>query len=180
MKKHQYFGKIITDKWDGFYSSKEINLPYFEQIIKVNLVVYDEDFEPLEDVLSNETLDEYADTLKNFIENIDKLILKIQELAFENYLEIYAKYYEKPFEVIFENSKIQKTENGELHKPLQIDSKEKHFEYMNSILEKIIISNNRTIVIPLCYDIDEEHGIEVKIKSNKVVKIDGIGETTYE
>mgnify|MGYP000274168071 FL=1 len=51
---------------------------------------------------------------------------------------------------------------------------------MNSIVEKIIISNNQTIVIPFSYDIDEEHGLEIKIRNNKVMKVDGIGETTYE
>ena len=180
MTNHKYFGKIIQDEWNEFYSTMEVNLPNFSNSAKVKLVEYDEDFEPIEEPLTEQLLDEYAETLKSFLENIDVIIKGIQKSAFENYLKIYAKYYEKPFEVLWENQKIKKRQNQELHEPLQIDTKEKHFEYMNSVLENIIISNNKTIVIPFSYDIDEEHGLEIKIRNNEVIKVDGIGETTYE
>ncbi len=176
---HEYFGEIIQNEWNEFYLTKKINIPYFNQDVSVNLVEYDEDFEPIEEEPSKKILDEYADTLKKFLANIDSIIEDIQQETFDYYLRIYSKYYEKPFEVLWENQKIKKTENKELHEPLQIDTKEKHFEYISSILEKIIISNNQTIVIPFCYDIDEEHGLEIKIVKNKVVEVDGIGQTIY-
>ncbi len=177
--KHEYFKEVIANEWNEFYSSKEFYIPYFEQNIQVKLVEYDEDFEPIEEALSKELIDEYAETLNNFIENIDTIIKDIQKIAFEYYLRVYAKYYEKPFEVIFENEKIKSVESGQLHEPLQINSKEKHFEYMNRGLYDIEISNHKTIVIPFRYAIDEEHGLEVKIINNKVVKVGGIAETIY-
>ncbi len=179
MIKHEYFGEIIKDEWNEFYLKKTIHLPYFEQNVLVNLVEYDEDFEPIEQEPSKETLDEYAETLKSFLADIGNIIKHIQQSAFEYYLKVYAKYYEKPFEVIWENQKIKKNENQDLHEPLKIDTKEKHFDYMNSIFEKIIISNNKTIVIPFRYALDEEHGLEIKIRNNKVIKIGGIAETIY-
>ena len=177
---HDYFGEIITNDWNDFLLKKTISIPHFNKSVQVALVEYDEDFEPLEEEPTEQTLDQYATTLKEFLSNIENIITDIQEATFKRYLKLYAKYYEKPFEVIFENQKIQKPKNQEPHKPLEIDTKEKHFEYMNTILEKIIISNNNTIVIPLCYDIDEEHGLEIKIRNNTVIKVGGIGETTYE
>ena len=180
MIKHKYFGKVIQDEWNEFYSTMEISIPHFNGKTKIKLVEYDEDFEPIEEPLTEQILDEYAETLKRFLANIEVIIKDIQKSAFENYLKIYAKYYEKPFEVLWENQKIGKRQNQELHEPLQIDTKEKHFEYMNSVLEEVVISNNKTIVIPFRYDIDEEHGLEIKIRNNKVIKVDGIGETTYD
>ena len=176
---HKYLGKIIKNEWNEFLTEK-VNIPHFKAKIVVNLMEYDEDFEPIEEEPSKQVLDEYAETLKTFLADIDNVILDIQQSAFNYYLEVYAKYYEKPFKVIFDNQKIKKDANNVLHQPLEIDTKEKHFEYMNSIVEKIIISNNQTIVIPFSYDIDEEHGLEIKIRNNKVMKVDGIGETTYE
>ena len=180
MLKHEYFGEIIVDDWNMFFQKEKLSIPHFEERINVNLMEYDEDFEPIEEMPNEQVLNAYADTLKKFLADIDNIILDIQEAAFNRYIRIYAKYYEKPFEVIFENQKIKKDETNEFHQPLNIDTTEKHFEYMNSILEKIVISKNQTIVIPLCYDIDEEHGLEIKIRNNKVVKVGGIGETTYE
>ena len=179
MIKHEYFGEIKKNEWNEFLT-KKINIPHFEKKVKINLVEYDEDFEPIEEEPSKQRLDEYSETLKTFLADINNVILDIQQSAFNYYIEVYAKYYEKPFKVIFDNQKIKKDVNNELHQPLGIDTKEKHFEYMNSIIEKIIISNNQTIVIPFSYDIDEEHGLEIKIRNNKIIKVDGIGETTYE
>ena len=48
---------------------------------------------------------------------------------------------------------------------------------MKDILEAIRISDDKTIRIPIHYDLDEEHGLEIKIVKNKVVAIDGISET---
>ena len=180
MIKHKYFGDVIQDEWDESYSTMVVNIPHFKDSFKIKLVEYDEDFEPIQQPLNEKILDSYAETVKEFIKNVDNIVEDIQKSAFEFYLKVYAKYYEKPFKVLWENQKIKTSQNHELHKPLQIDTKEKHFEYKNSVLEKIIISNNKTIVNPYHYDIDEEHGIEIKIRNNKVIKVDGIGETTYE
>ncbi|MBK8186444.1 MAG: hypothetical protein IPK77_03920 [Cellvibrio sp.] len=100
--------------------------------------------------------------------DIDKVILDIQQAAFNYYESYYAKYYEIPFQVIFENNVIQKPHNGMLHPPLNIDTKEKHFWYMKRMLGWIRILDGNTLVIPIPYALDEEHGLELKIVNNKV------------
>ena len=175
MTKHSYFGKI-ENEW-GFQSEYPVKIPYFETEVKVYLgEEFDEDGEEIETPPTNQQLTEFEQTLKDFLNNIDSIIIDIQKSAFEYYQNIYAKYYEKPFKVLWENPKVQKTENEELHSPLNIDTKEKHFEYMNDI-EAIRVSDNQTIRIPVNYALDEEHGLELKIVNNKVDAVCEIGET---
>lgn len=177
MTEHSYFGKVEED-WAGFSSEYKVKIPHFETEVEVFLgEEFDEDGEEIETPPTNQQLDDFEQTLKCFLDNIDSIIVDIQQSAFERYLRIYAKYYEKPFEVLFENAKVQKTENDELHPPLNIDTKEKHFEYMKGILEKIRVLENQTIKIPIDYAIDEEHGLELKMINNKVAAIGGIAET---
>lgn len=180
VQEHKAFGQIICSDWNEFYASKLIKFSYFDEAVRVRLVEYDEDFEPLDNMPSLDTLDEYAQTLESFVEHIDTIISSVQTVAFERYNNIYAKYYENPFKVIFDNEKIQKAGDGSLHEPLNINSKEQHFEYMNSGLGEILISNNQTIVMPFRYLLDQEHGLECKIKRNQVVAVGGIAETIYE
>lgn len=148
MEVNTFFGQIICNEWNEFYAEKMLKLPFFKEEVSIRLIEYDEDFEPLEEMPSADVIDEYAKTLKAFIEQLETIILNVQEEAFAYYKKIYAKYYEKPFEVIFENEKIQKASDGSLHEPLNISSKEQHFEYMNSGLGEIVISNNQTIIMP--------------------------------
>jgi len=174
---HNYFGKVEED-WTGYSSEYTKKIPYFEKEVEIFLgEEFDDDDEEVSIPPANQQLDEFEQTLKDFLNNIDSIIVDIQQSAFEYYQEIYAKYYEKPFEVLFENSLVQKPENGKLHTPLNIDTKEKHFEYMKDIVSLIRVLDNKTIKIPIRYALDEEHGLEVKITNNKVVKIAGIAET---
>ena len=178
MKRHNYFGEIIVDEYSGFRSEHKIKIPYFEQEVMIFLDAGDE--EDYEDTTIPPTIDELnemAETLKCFVNNIDKVIVDIQQTCFKYYLDVYAKYYEKPFEVLFANSKVKETQNGEPHPPLNITTKEKHFEYMTEILETIRIYNNKTIRIPISYALDEEHGLEIKIVDNKVTAVEGIANT---
>jgi len=177
MKKHNYFGKIEND-WAGFSSEYKVKIPYFEKEVEVFLgYEYDEDYEEVSIPPNSQQLAEFEQTLKDFLNNIDSVIVNIQQSAFEYYQKIYAKYYEIPFEVLFENSLVKETETGKLHSPLNIDTKEKHFEYMKNIVSLIRVLENKTIIIPIHYALDEEHGLEIKITNNKVVKIAGIAET---
>ena len=74
---------------------------------------------------------------------------------YEYYQKIQAKHYEE----------------------LSISNKEEHFEYTKKILGYIRVLENNTIKIPISYNLDEEHGLELKIVNNKVEKVDGIDET---
>jgi len=175
--KHNYFGKVKTD-WAGFSSEYTVKIPYFEKEVEVFLgEEYDEDGEEVEMPPANQQLDEFEQTLKGFLNNIDSVIVDIQQSAFDYYQKFYAKYYEIPFEVLYENSMVQEPENGKLHSPLNIDTKEKHFEYMKNIVSLIRVLENNTIKIPIRYALDHEHGLELKIVNNKVEAVDGIAET---
>ncbi|MDR2920147.1 MAG: hypothetical protein LBV72_12380 [Tannerella sp.] len=182
MTKQSYFGQIKKGSL-GFSAEHTFEIPYFETYnnatsVKVCLgEEYDENWKKIEMPPKQQQLDEYEKTLKNFLIEIDRVIVDIQEKAFEYYKKRYADYYEKPFEVLFENTKVQETENGELHPPLNMDNKEKHFDYMKKILGYIRVLDNNTLKIPISYALDEEHGLELKIVNNKVVAVDGIAET---
>lgn len=174
---HKYFGKILEDEWSTFYPEKATFIPYFDKEVPINLgAEYDEDDEEITDPPTENQLDEYASTVEAFLSDIDNVIIDIQQSAYERYQRIYAKYYEKPFEVIFGNSKIQKSDNGELHSPLSIDSKEKHFEYMKELHIGIRVEEGKLIRIPIYYSLDEEHGLEIVLKNNKIIFVGGIAE----
>jgi hypothetical protein len=171
-----YFGKI--DNTYGFTSETIFEIPYFEKNVKIKLgYEYDEDYEEIKTPPSKKQLSEFEETLKDFLSNIEKIIIDIQESAFNYYEKSYSHYYEKPFEVLFPNSKVQKI-NNEVHPPLDINTPEKHFEFIKEILECIQVLENKTIIIPIHYALDEEHGIEIKIKANKVLMVEGIGQTS--
>ncbi len=40
----------------------------------------------------------------------------------------------------------------------------------------IRVSDNQTIRIPIYYSLDEEHGLEIVLKDNKIVFVGGIAE----
>lgn len=162
----------------GFKSESVFKIPYFEKYVKIKLgAEYDEDYGRVEVPPNEEQLAEAEETLKDFLNNIDTIILDIQESTFDYYKKNYSHYYEKPFEVLFPNSKVQKT-SSELHPPLNIDTKEKHFEFMKEICECIQVLKNKILIIPIHYALDGEHGIEIQIKTNKVVIVGGIAQTS--
>jgi hypothetical protein len=175
--KHNYFGKI-EHGWAGFAAECKIKIPYFEKEVEVLLgEEFDEEGEEIETPPTDQQIAEFEQTIKEFFSNLEKIIIDVQQSAFNYYNSRYAKYYEKPFEVIFENENVQKTKNDELHPPLNIDTKEKHFEYMKDMLGWIRILDGKVIKIPIHYALDEEHGLELKIVNNKVEAVDGIAET---
>lgn len=173
---NHYFGKVDND-WAGFSSEHTFTIPYFDKEVEVFLgEEFDEDGDEVSIPPTNQQLDEFEQTLKDFLNHIDSIIVDIQQSAFDYYQRIYAKYYEKPFEVLFENDLVQKPEGTELHSPLNMNSKEKHFAYMRDIVSLRIL-DNKTIKIPIHYALDHEHGLELKITDNHVIKIAGIAET---
>jgi hypothetical protein len=63
---------------------------------------------------------------------------------------------------------------GYKHEPLNIDSKDKHFEYLSEI-NYIRILKDKKIVMPIYYKLDAEHGLEILLEDNKVVEITEMG-----
>ena len=170
-----FFGEIDFDH-AGVSAEYTFSIPYFDKEVEVFLgYEFNDDGEEIEELPTDNELLEYEQTFKNFIENIDDIIINIKEKAFEQYNKRYAKYYEKEFVVegFFETD----MEEGKVHKPLNIDTKEKHFEYMKNI-NYIRVLNDNKIIIPIFYKLDREHGLEIMLQENKVKKISGIGENS--
>lgn len=158
LAKHAFWGAII-DAW-GFATEKKFEIPYFD---KDELVIYfGEEFDEIDTVPSKKQLDAYEKTWTEFLQNIDAIIVEIKQMTFARYLELYAHYYEN------------KAESGQ--EPLQIDNADKHFEQVKEILYIRILKNN-TLKIAIRYGLDTEHGLELKIKSNKIIAIGAIAET---
>ena len=175
MTKHNYFGKVEED-WAGFSSEYKFDIPYFDKSVEIFLgEEFDEDGEEVDTPPTPVELDEYENTLRNFLAEISEAIVNIQEKAFERYLRVYAKFYEKSF--VVESFFKTDMKEGATHLPLNIDCKEKHFEYMKEIHGYIRVLPDNTLKIPIYYDLDSEHGLELKIVNNKVAAIGGIGET---
>ncbi|MBL0735328.1 hypothetical protein JI750_00390 [Flavobacterium sp. GN10] len=160
---HKFWGEIQED-WAGISGDKLFKNSHFkDDEIQVFLgEEFDEDGEEIEEFPTNEELDDFEKTYSSFLENIEDVILQIKEETFLRYKKIYAKYYEDP------------RQSGE--EPLNIDTKEKHFEYIKEILYIRILKRNE-IKIPIRYNLDTEHGIEIKLRNNKIVAVAGIAET---
>jgi hypothetical protein len=168
-----YFGKIEND-WAGFSSEYKFTIPYFDKNIEIFLgFEFDGDGNEIETLPTKDELLEYEYTLKSFLENIDEIINHIREETFDYYKRIYAKYYEKEFivESFFETN----IKEGEIHKPLNIETPNTHFEYMKNI-NYIRILNNNKIIIQIFYRLDGDHGLEILLQENKIINISGIGE----
>lgn len=160
---HKFWGEIQED-WAGISGDKLFKISHFkDDEIQIFLgEEFDEDGEEIEEFPTNEELDDFEKTYNSFLKNIEDVILQIKEETFLRYKKIYAKYYEDP------------KQSGE--EPLNIDTKEKHFEYIREVLYIRILKRNE-IKIPIRYDLDTEHGIEIKLRNNEVVEVGGIAET---
>lgn len=104
----------------------------------------------------------YQKTYLSFLDNIDTVMDEVKEKAFQRYQKLLAHYYEN------------EAKSG--IKPLGITDKEAHFPYMKN-LNYIRILDNDTIKIRIHYDLDEEHGLEIRLENNAVAAIGGIAET---
>jgi len=172
METEKFFGTI-----EDYYSEFKFKIPYFDREVEVLLgEEFDEDGEENTSPPTDLQLAEYEQIFKSFLHNIDEIIIEIQQSAFEYYKRVYAKYYEQDFEDIFDLYKGTASENDKTHPPLCLDTKEKHFEYMKRIIF-INVLDNQTLKIAIRYLLDTEHGMEIKLVNNKVIKIASIDET---
>lgn len=163
MMKHNYWGNVKIN-WAGFSSDITFSNPFFDrQNIEIFLgEEYDEDGEEIEIFPTENQLAEFAGTYQKFLENIEKNISSIQEKAYERYLKLYAHFYEND------------EKSGE--PALNIDSANKHNEYIKEIMYLRVLSNE-TIKLSIRYKLDTEHGLEFKFVSGQITNIGGIAET---
>lgn len=156
---HPYWGGI-TESWNELVTINKFSIPYFDQDIKIHLGREDNEEEEINIPITDQ-LDDFKETFKNFLHDIEKIVPDIKQQTFDRYNKLYAHYYE------------DESKSGQ--EPLNIDTPEKHFEALKDI-NYIRIQEKGVIHIPIFYGLDREHGIEIKIKDNKVECIGGIGE----
>jgi cell wall assembly regulator SMI1 len=159
--KHKFWGNVQKDL-AGISSDRFFKIPHFKANVEVFLgEEFDEDGNEIEKLPTKKQLDSFEKTFNIFLENINDIIFQIKEKTFVRYKKIYANYYE--------DSKQSGKE------PLNIDTKEKHFKYVKDVLNIRILKRN-SIQIAIRYDLDTEHGLEIKFTNNKIVGIGGIAE----
>ncbi|WP_317039176.1 DUF6985 domain-containing protein, partial [Polaribacter atrinae] len=163
MGKHKYWGKVEED-WAGYSGEIKFKSENFD---KKEITIFlgsefDEDGEEIETIPTENELDDFENTYLEFLKKFDNILIDISEKTFERYLKLYAHYYEN------------QEKSGE--KPLNIDTKEKHFENIKEILYLRVLKNGN-IQIPIRYKIDTEHGVEIRLEKNKVIGVGGIAET---
>lgn len=160
---HKFWGEIDFD-WAGPSAGKSYKIRGFKKK-KIELFLgeeFDEEGDEIEDLPTKKQLDSFEKTFSSFLENIDDILDQIKEETFKHYKKFYASHYEDTIE------------SGE--KPLNINTKEKHFKYIQDVNFIRVLKRN-TLKIPIRYDLDTEHGIEIKIRNNKIIAIGGIAET---
>lgn len=164
MQKHNYWGKISKDKWEDFLSEVKFISKYFpnKEIIVFLGKRYNKYLDKTNIPPNSEELDNFENTYTSFLHNLDKVMEEIKEKTFEDYQEYYADFYEN------------EEQSGK--KSLHIKNKEQHFQYMQDVLCLRILPKNN-IIISIRYDLDTEHGIEIRLENNKVIRIGGISDT---
>ncbi len=172
---HLYWGMVEED-WAGFSAELEANIPPFvpENITIFLGAEYDEEGEEIEDTPSPNQLNVYQETYQNFLEQFPSILVEMQNQAFAFYQKYYAHFYEQDFEA--DNFNGKELAAGEKHPPLNIDNSSKHFVYMKEI-KYIRILDGDAIQIVFNYELDTEHGLEIKLINNKITNIGGIAET---
>ncbi len=163
MIEHCFWGYVEED-WAGFSAELTYCPPDFPSR-RISIFLgeeFDEDGEEVEAAPSLEDLDLFQATFEEF-KTLEKDIFKqIKEQCFQRYLKLYAPHYE--------NS----AQSGK--PPLGVATRQEHFRFIEEIL-LIRVLSDKEIVIPMRYKLDREHGIEVRLKSNRLVDIGGIAET---
>lgn len=161
--KHAFWGDV-QQSWAGIAAQKVFKIPYFnEDEIEIFLgEEFDEEGEEIDILPAKKQLDNFQKTFRSFLENIDTVILKIKEKAFERYQKLYAAYYE------------DSAKSGQ--EPLNIDTYEEHFKYIKEVQYLRVLEEN-TMQIIIRYELDTEHGLEIKLKNNEIIAIGGIAET---
>ncbi len=163
MQIHSYWGKV-EENWAGFspdlfFTSTHFNNKDIEIFLGPE---FDEEGEEIDTPPTIKQLDQYENTYVDFLNNINKVVERIQIKTYQQYLKLYAHYYEG----------MEKSGKA----PLEIDSKEKHFEFIKNV-NYIRILKDDNIQLPIRYDLDTEHGLEIRLEKNLIVAIGGIAET---
>jgi|GEM_PF-202255 len=158
---HPFWGNVAED-WQRVAAERPADLPGFGAPIPVflgdELLEEDEQYDPTPAQLS-----EYAATFRAFVAEWPRLLPDLQANAFARYRQLYAHYHEDP------------AKSGA--PALGLTTAEQHFAYMQSV-SYLRVSDGQTLRLVIHYDLDTEHGLEVRFVANELVALGGIAETS--
>lgn len=160
MPTHPFWGTVEED-WAGMTPNKEFVLPGFAKPVEVFLGEEPSDDDE-EYTLSQAQLDEYAATFQSFLHEAPYLLADLKRQTFARYQQLYAAHYENP------------TRSGA--PALHLYTAEQHFAYLQDVAY-LCVTDEQTIRLSIHYDLDPEHGLELKFKANNLVEIGGMDET---
>lgn len=173
-----FWGNVVYDQYMGFKTEQKVEARALNMDATVYVGrPYNDNGEEITTLPTMKKLEEYEQTLRQFLDHIDSIVGQIAESAYKYYKKNYACYYEKAFEVLFSNDMIMPPEDSKLHRPLCITTPAEHLRYMTfNLCNHIRILPRKTVIIPIDYALDEEHGMEIKIVDGKVKSIGELGE----
>lgn len=173
-----FWGNVMYNEYEGFKTERKVEIPALNMDATVFVGrAYNEYGEEITTPPTMKKLEEYEQTLRQFLDNTDSIITQIAEKAYLYYKKNYAHYYEKEFEVLFPNEMIMPSADSKLHAPLGVTTPAEHLRYMiYNQCNHIRVQPRKTIIIPIDYALDEEHGMEIKIVDGKVKSIGEAGE----
>lgn len=168
-----FWGNVVYNEYEGFKTERKVEIPALNMDATVFVGrAYDEHGEEITTPPTMKKLEEYEQTLRHFLDNTDSIITQIAEKAYLYYKKNYSKYYEKDFEVLFPNEMVMPPTDSKLHTPLGVKTPVEHLRYMiYNQCDHIRVLPRKTIIIPIDYALDEEHGMEIKIVDGKVKSI---------
>ena len=168
-----FWGNVVYDKYEGFKTERKAEVLALNMDANVYVGrAYNDNGEEITTPPTMKKLEEYEQTLRQFLDNTDLIVSQIMEKAYKYYKKNYAHYYEKEFEVLFPNEMVMPSADSKLHSPLCITTPAEHLRYMTyNPCNHIRVLPRKTIIIPIDYALDEEHGMEIKIVDGKVKSI---------
>lgn len=168
-----FWGNVVYDEYEGFKTERKAKVLALNMDATVYVGrAYNDNGEEIMTPPTMKKLEEYEQTLQQFLDNTDLIVSQIMEKAYKYYKKNYAHYYEKDFEVLFPNEMVMPSADSKLHSPLCITTPAEHLRYMTyNPCNHIRVLPRKTMIIPIDYALDEEHGMEIKIVDGKVKSI---------
>lgn len=119
-----------------------------------------------------------ADELAGFAAALDAALTAPEQVwddvarhAFDRYQRVYARFYEQPF------VPVDAPEGSPLRPPLGLTTAAAHATHLTELLRIVLLPEPGAVRLVFGYDLDREHGLEVKLVDGRVEAIGAIAET---
>jgi len=155
------FWGAVQEDWAGFSAAYHAQLPGFAQPIPVFLGEEFDDEGEEGGAPTSAQLAAYAGTLQRFLQQAPARVAELQHQTFAYYQRVYAAFYD-------DASRSQAP-------PLHLDIA-RHAAYLQD-LTYLRVSAEDTLRLVFRYELDPEHGLEVKFVAHNLVAIGGTADT---